>query len=50
MKEKLIAILKWVGLTFRDPYKSEIEKFLNEAVDIVDLERRIRLIQHRGML
>jgi hypothetical protein len=40
----------WAKKVFTPSYQQEVENYLAEAVDIFDLERRIRLIQKRGML
>jgi hypothetical protein len=41
---------KWVKRTFTVSYKGEIEAYLADSVDHVDLENRIRTLQRRGMV
>jgi hypothetical protein len=50
MQTLLKTIRQWISETFREPYRAQIEDYLAESVDQADLERRIRIIQHRGML
>lgn len=50
MKDMIQKAMEWVKKTFRDPYSSEIQQYLNEAIDAADLERRIRLVERRGLL
>jgi hypothetical protein len=40
----------WVKKTFTPQYRTEIESYLAEAVDHVDVENRIRTLQRRGMI
>lgn len=40
----------WVKKSFAPHYKSEIEAYLADSVDHVDVERRIKLLQQRGMI
>jgi hypothetical protein len=40
----------WVNMSFKDSYKDEVHEYLSQSVDHYDLERRIRLIERRGML
>ena len=40
----------WVKKTFTPHYRSEIEAYLAESVDHVDVERRIKTLQRRGMI
>jgi hypothetical protein len=40
----------WVKKTFTVSYKGEIEVYLADAVDHVDLENRMRILQRRGMV
>ena len=40
----------WVKKSFSPYYKSEIEAYLADSVDHADVERRIRLLQQRGMI
>ena len=43
-------VWQWVVDTFTPEYRSEVEAYLAEAFDIYDLERRIVLLQKRGMI
>ena len=40
----------WVKKTFQPSYRTEIEAYLADSVDMVDVERRIKLLQQRGMI
>ena len=40
----------WVKTTFTPHYRTEIEAYLAESVDHVDVENRIRTLQRRGMI
>ena len=40
----------WVKKTFTANYRSEIEAYLADSIDNVDVERRIALLQRRGMI
>jgi hypothetical protein len=40
----------WVKKSFSPYYKSEIEAYLADSVDHADVERRIKLLQRRGMI
>lgn len=40
----------WVKKTFTADYRREIEEYLAESVDHHDVERRIKLLQKRGMI
>jgi len=40
----------WVKTTFTPSYKSEIEAYLAESTSHADVERRIRVLQIRGMI
>ena len=40
----------WVKQSFQPSYRKEIEAYLADAVDAVDVERRIKLLQQRGMI
>lgn len=42
--------LSWVKDVFTPSYRKEVEEYLAESVDIYDLERRIRILQRRGMI
>ena len=41
---------QWVKKTFTPTYRTEIEAYLADSVDHVDVERRINLLQRRGMI
>ena len=41
---------QWVKTTFTPHYRNEIEAYLADSVDHVDVENRIRILQKRGML
>lgn len=43
-------IWKWIVDTFKPEYRSEVEAYLAESFDIFDLERRIELLQKRGVI
>jgi len=40
----------WVKKSFTPAYRTEIEAYLSDSVDHVDVERRIKLLQQRGMI
>jgi hypothetical protein len=40
----------WVKKTFTPSYRTEIESYLNDSVDCVDYENRVRNLQQRGMI
>lgn len=40
----------WVKKTFTPQYRKEIEDYLAESTDHHDVERRIALLQRRGMI
>lgn len=40
----------WVKKTFTPQYRKEIEDYLAESKDQYDVERRIALLQRRGMI
>jgi hypothetical protein len=40
----------WVRETFTVPYRNEIEEYLADSSDHADVERRIKLLQRRGMI
>jgi hypothetical protein len=40
----------WVKKTFTISYQSEVEAYLNQSVDYVDYENRVRNLQRRGMI
>lgn len=41
---------EWVKMAFTPSYKNEIEAYLAESTDHADVERRIALLQRRGMI
>ena len=41
---------KWVKKTFTISYQTEVEAYLNQSVDYVDYENRVRNLQRRGMI
>lgn len=40
----------WVKRTFSDPYREEINAYLEQSIDHADVERRIRVLMKRGMI
>jgi hypothetical protein len=40
----------WVKQTFTISYQDEISHYLNQSVDYVDYENRVRTLQRRGMI
>lgn len=40
----------WVKNTFTPSYRTEIESYLDDSVDYVDYENRVRILQQRGMI
>lgn len=40
----------WVLNTFTPDYRTEIENYLSESVDLADLKRRKETLQRRGMI
>ena len=40
----------WVKKTFTVSYQTEVESYLNQSVDYVDYENRVRNLQRRGMI
>jgi hypothetical protein len=40
----------WVKRTFTISYQDEISHYLNQSVDYVDYENRVRTLQRRGMI
>jgi hypothetical protein len=40
----------WIKDAFTPPYQKEIESYLADATDLCDLERRIEILQRRGMV
>ena len=43
-------LLNWVKDIFTSSYQKEVEAYLAESVDVSDLERRIRILQRRGIV
>ena len=43
-------LLEWVKDTFTPSYRKEVEAYLAESTDVFDLERRIRILQRRGIV
>lgn len=43
------AFWEWVLKTFQPEIQSEIEAYLSQAVDIKDLEERMKRLMYRGM-
>jgi hypothetical protein len=41
---------KWVKNTFTLSYQDEITHYLNQSVDYVDYENRVRILQRKGMI
>ena len=41
---------QWVKKTFTPSYRSEIETYLAESTSHADVERRIKVLQMRGMI
>lgn len=39
----------WVLKAFQPEFQSEIEEYLSQAVDIRDLEERMKRLMYRGM-
>lgn len=40
----------WIKDTFTPSYRKEVEAYLAESADVFDLERRIRILQRRGII
>ena len=40
----------WVKKTFTISYQDEITHYLNQSVDCVDYENRVRILRQRGMI
>ena len=40
----------WIKDTFTPSYRKEVEAYLADSVDVFDLERRIRILQRRGIV
>jgi hypothetical protein len=43
-------VLEWVRDTFTPSYRKEVEAYLADSADVFDLERRIRILQRRGVV
>jgi hypothetical protein len=43
-------LLEWVKDTFTPSYRKEVEAYLADSTDVFDLERRIRILQRRGIV
>ena len=43
-------VLEWARDTFTPTYRKEVEAYLAESTDVFDLERRIRILQRRGII
>jgi hypothetical protein len=50
MDKKLKEFWEWVQRTFTPTYKSEIEDYLSQSVDRIDLENRMNLLMRRGQI
>ena len=46
----LAEFWQWVKKTFTLSYQDEINHYLNQSVDYVDYENRVRTLQRRGMI
>jgi hypothetical protein len=46
----LSNLWNWVKRTFTISYQDEISHYLNQSVDYVDYENRVRILQRRGMI
>ena len=46
----LKEIWDWIKVTFTPSYQDEIHAYLAQSVDHCDLENRMRILTHRGML
>ena len=40
----------WIKDTFTPSYQNEVEAYLADSTDLCDLERRIEILQRRGMV
>ena len=40
----------WAKQSFTPSYQKEIEQYLADATDQVDVEHRMKMLRHRGML
>jgi len=43
-------LLDWIKDTFTPSYRKEVESYLADSTDVFDLERRIRILQRRGIV
>ena len=43
-------LVEWLQDTFTPSYRKEVEAYLAESTDMFDLERRIRILQRRGIV
>jgi hypothetical protein len=43
-------VLEWIKDTFTPSYRKEVEAYLAESQDVFELERRIRILQRRGII
>ena len=43
-------LIEWLRDTFTPSYQKEVEAYLSESTDMFDLERRIRILQRRGIV
>ena len=43
-------LLEWIKDTFTPSYRKEVEAYLADSADVFDLERRIRILQRRGIV
>lgn len=43
-------LLDWIKDTFTPSYRKEVEAYLADSADVFDLERRIRILQRRGIV
>ena len=50
MKDVTSSFWKWVKHTFAPHYRNEIEEYLAESANHYDLERRMKVLMHRGMI
>ena len=50
MENTLKEFWAWVQRTFTPTYRSEIEDYLSQSVDRIDLENRINLLMRRGQI
>ena len=43
-------VMGWIKDSFIPPYQSEIEEYLAQSTDQIDLEHRMTVLARRGML